>query len=298
MPPITRAKRWCFTLNNYVQGDIDRLNATGPLVTYLVFGREVGAAGTPHLQGFVIFNDRVSLTVAKQQIGDRAHLEVARGTSVQAATYCKKDGDFTEFGNLPEGQGRRSDWDRYRDWIEQLGRMPSRRELIREFPGLYGRYSKRCLEIADAFLPAPSLTDSVPRFGWQTEADGLMRGNPHSRHIHFVVDPVGNSGKSWFCSYMLTQFPDEVQILRIGKRDDLAYNIDAVKRIFLFDIPRGQMIYLQYNILESLKDRMVFSPKYESSLKVLTSVPHVMVLCNEAPDMDALSADRYNIINV
>lgn len=74
--------------------------------------------------------------------------------------------------------------------------------------------------------------------------------------------------------------------------------IDIDKSIFLFDIPRGQMTYLQYSVLESMKDRMIFSPKYESSFKILRSTPHVIVFSNEAPDMNAMSTDRFKVINV
>jgi hypothetical protein len=74
--------------------------------------------------------------------------------------------------------------------------------------------------------------------------------------------------------------------------DDKVF-VDESKRIFLFNIPRGQMEYLQYSVMEQLKDRMVFSPKYQSSTKLLRFVPHVVVFCNEAPDMEKMTADRY-----
>ena len=50
-----KAKQWAFTLNNYTPNDVDRLAASNedgsPAVhedvAYIVFGREVGASGTP-----------------------------------------------------------------------------------------------------------------------------------------------------------------------------------------------------------------------------------------------------------
>ena len=54
------------------------------------------------------------------------------------------------------------------------------------------------------------------------------------------------------------------------------------------------MEYLNYGFLESLKDRMVFSPKYESQMKLLPNKVHVVVLGNEAPDETKMTADRYN----
>lgn len=40
-----------------------------------------------------------------KQLFPRAHLEIARGTPLEAATYCKKDMDYDEFGDLPLARG-------------------------------------------------------------------------------------------------------------------------------------------------------------------------------------------------
>ena len=39
----------------------------------------------------------------------------------------------------------------------------------------------------------------------------------------------------------------------------------------------------------------MFSPKYNSRMKILDKVSHVVVLMNEMPDRNKLSADRYKI---
>lgn len=293
------SRRYCFTINNPTPADEQRLTTLGstPRSVYFVFGRERGTAGTPHLQGFVIFSGSVRLAAAKALIGDRAHLEPARGTSLQASDYCKKDGDFVELGTLPgPGQGKRTDWDKFREWVEELGRPPTTREIIRFNPSLYARYSKKCTEIAHALLPTPKLVPegAQPRVGFQEDVVSLVDNDAHPRQIHFFVDEEGGIGKSWICRYLLTHNAS-VQYLRIGKRDDLAYAIDETKTTFLFDIQRGQMTYLQYSVLESLKDQMIFSAKYESSLKTLQSIPTVIVFSNEHPEMNQLTEDRYDI---
>jgi hypothetical protein len=97
------AKNWCFTLNNYTEDEenvIHSMYITGT-ITYLVVGREVGESGTEHLQGYIQFKKRLTLSQVKQQFGiNRIHLEISRGTPQQAAHYCKKDGEFEEFGHM------------------------------------------------------------------------------------------------------------------------------------------------------------------------------------------------------
>lgn len=299
--------RWVFTLNNYTADDEARICSLFPgRLKYFVFGREVApTTGTPHLQGFVIFKRTTRGSVVQRLIGGNVlvHIEPARADNLAASDYCKKDGDFTEGGEIPGSQGHRSDWDSYRSFVSELGRLPTTRELIGHNPGLYARYSSKCWDIARAFLPHPTLVgDSAPRLGWQTRITGLVQqgvsSNAAPRKVYFVVDEEGGKGKSWICRWAVSTHPDHVQVLRIGKRDDLAYSIDVTKQVFIFDVPRTQMMYLQYSVLEMLKDQMIYSPKYESQLKILTKCPQVIVMSNESPDESQLTNDRYDIMQI
>ena len=111
---------------------------------------------------------------------------------------------------------------------------------------------------------------------WQRELCEELEDDPDDRTIIFYSDPEGAQSKSWFTRWYHDKYGD-TQLLRVGKRDDLAHAIDPSKRVFFFDVPRGQLEYFQYNILEQLKDKFVFSPKYNSRNKVLEKVPHVVV---------------------
>jgi len=124
----------------------------------------------------------------------------------------------------------------------------------------------------------------------------MLEQSPDDRKIIFVVDPVGNMGKSWFLKWWISKYPASTQRLSIGKRDDLAFAIECHRKYFLFDIPRTQSEFMQYSVLEQLKDRMIFSSKYESCNKMLTNVPHVVVFMNEEPDYNKMTADRYEVI--
>jgi len=94
---MSQAKRWCYTINN----PTDPPPALDDISSYHVYGKEVGESGTPHYQGFIIFKDRKRLNQVKTLINCRGHFEAAKGKNSQAADYCKKDGQYVEFGSLP-----------------------------------------------------------------------------------------------------------------------------------------------------------------------------------------------------
>ena len=258
------AKRWVFTVNNPSGADEQALLGATDTFQYLVIGRERGNSGTPHLQGFLILRVKLRLANVKQLNGlQRAHLEPARGTNEQAAAYCKKDGDFDEIGELPTSQGKRSDFDSLKEWIKEQETRPTNRDVAEQFPSLWGRYRSACIDFLDMFSARPTLVEGNLR-PWQQNLDDKINEDPDDRKILFVVDPDGNKGKSWLTRKWFTT-RDDLQRLSIGKRDDLAFAIDVSKRVFVFDIPRGQSELLQYSILEQLKDQMIFSPTQNTS---------------------------------
>jgi len=288
------AKRYVFTLNNYTADEVQLLSGLYPATaSYVVFGREVApGTGTPHLQGYICFNQRKSINFVRQLL-PRAHIEIARGSPTQCRDYSIKDGDYDEFGTLPNAAGHRSDWDDYRKWCSELDHRPDQREIMDFWPAIWGRYSRSAVAMANEYCPKPKLREGDTN-EWQTALELLLEEPAEDRMVRFYVDTVGGSGKSWFCGYLYTK-RDDVQLLGPGKRDDIAHMIELGKRIFLFNIPRGSMEFLNYGLLEMLKDRMIVSPKYESTMKILDYVPHVVVFSNEHPDETKMSADRYDI---
>lgn len=136
---VRTAKHWCWTLNNPTEEDEQHIQEIANEQTYLVYGREIGESGTRHLQGFVSFPTRRSLSYLKRTISSRVHGEIARGTPRQAAEYCKKDQDFFEVGSLPGGSGTRSDLQELHSRIKSGA---TRDDIRDEFFGSYLRYTK------------------------------------------------------------------------------------------------------------------------------------------------------------
>lgn len=114
MPGKTRS--YVFTLNNYTSEEEEAIKATE--CSYLVYGREIGAGGTPHLQGYIEFKNARALGGVALLAGfTRCHLERRRGSQSQASDYCKKDGDFFEKGSFSRS-GCRTDLNEIKDKIE------------------------------------------------------------------------------------------------------------------------------------------------------------------------------------
>lgn len=97
-PQEGASRSWVFVLNNYTQDEETALQADG-IFRYLVYGREVGISGTPHLQGFFYLRDAKTWHTLHRRY-PRMWIERAKANE-KAIEYCKKDGDFFEKGEAP-----------------------------------------------------------------------------------------------------------------------------------------------------------------------------------------------------
>lgn len=285
-----RAKHWCFTLNNYTEDDVERLSNQLPGVEYLIFGKEVGASGTRHLQGTVCFQSRKRLQQVITTIG-QAHCSVTRFLS-QSIEYCKKDADFTEIGHPPQaGKGERSDIEDFKASVKEG--VTSIKDLMELHSEVFARFPRFVKDYVDINKKKVTIEAHVMR-EWQQTLNHKLLLEPDKREIIFMVDKTGNQGKSWFARYYC-DLHENAQIIVPGKKADMAYVVRDECRVFFLDCPRSkQGEFIQYDFLEELKNGYLFSPKYESRLKTFLT-PHVVVLMNEQPDPHKLSADRYSI---
>lgn len=91
------AKRWCFTINNYTQEEIDYFEGDdlASKATCGIFGREVGENGTPHIQGYIEFRTKIRLSTIKRRLQGfaRAHLEIAKGSPIENFNYIARNPD-------------------------------------------------------------------------------------------------------------------------------------------------------------------------------------------------------------
>lgn len=118
--------------------------------------------------------------------------------------------------------------------------------------------------------------------------------NQTERQITFVIDKKGGKGKSTLAKYIFATH--DCYLTTSTAYHDNAYNYDRQKYI-IFDIARQQENLIQYNLLEDMKNGILFCKKYESTTKIFDS-PKILFLCNFDVDMSKLTEDRYDIINI
>jgi len=112
-PRQPRVTRFTFTINNWTQQEFDDLCSLkgNVLIKWMIFGKEVGENGTPHLQGACILGGAKSFKQIHELPG-MARSAVAKMIAHPAKNqvYCSKDGDFVEWGDCPAStQGTRND---------------------------------------------------------------------------------------------------------------------------------------------------------------------------------------------
>ena len=96
---ISASKYWCFTWNHYPEDGVAQLvtKFREADCRYIV-GKEVGEEGTPHLQGYLESSTKIR-PVEKFGIKE-IHWEKRKGTALEAATYCTKEGDYSTDLNI------------------------------------------------------------------------------------------------------------------------------------------------------------------------------------------------------
>ena len=136
----------------------------------------------------------------------------------------------------------------------------------------------------------------LPQFNrdWQLELRSLISENRDDRTIIWVYGPDGGEGKS---SYARQLMKEGWFYTRGGSSDNVAYQyVGFLGKDVVFDIPRDKKDYLQYSLVEMLKDRVIVSNKYEPITAVNPGNIAVVVMSNFLPDYEKISENKVRVI--
>lgn len=284
------SRSWAFTINNPTGEDevtLARL-ATSPTVRYLVYGREVApTTGTLHLQCFVYLSDAKSTSALQTWHGQRTwHFEPCRSSNSVNIAYCKKEGNFTEFGTAPS-QGLRVDFDVVRDMV--IADTPYSKIAV-EHPAMCARYKGWVKEQINERRLDTMPIDNLVLYQWQQQIlDYIMPQGcfkiPEPREIIWIWSDGSATGKSSFMQWLQATHRGDVLCAPNFKWQDIVYLYDQ-QRVLWFNIPRdpGDEMRNIYHVLEKASDRgLATTGKYEGAQKCLSHM-HVIVTANIPPD--------------
>lgn len=280
-----RGRFWCFTLNNPTSDEEAELRGlrNGGICSYIVFGREKGAGGTPHLQGYVEWHSRPRFSQVIKMVPGRCHIERREGTAKQAADYCKKgeqshdewcrsgaggptwglNADVFEAGKISlesGGAGKRTDLDEVREWVRS-GEVANEKDLaeqVRVIPQwTFGRAYL-------ALRGAP--VRPKPFVAWFHGPSGCGK----SREMHRFASEMGRRGfSSWssLCDPELKWFD--------GYRGD---------QIALFDDYRFDISKCSFNKVLNVLDRYPLRVQVKGSSTWFS--PRFIIVTSNAPPGD------------
>lgn len=316
------SRYWCFTLNNYTAEDVEQLSSQITGLDYIVFGKEVGESGTPHLQGYCEVASNKTIKTIKEFLGiNRLHVQAALARNKDfAINYCKKGEqsheEWTKDHTLGPNFGLNA------EFIEKIwkAKLQGKRgvELTQyQLINNMAKEDKSFSEIAD-FNPEIAMKyhngiktlisehkehhqkamlklsmENIVLLPWQEDLRRELTRKPDDRKVIWYVDDLGGCGKSLMTKWLFAH--TECTMFNNAKTADIA-NAWKGERIVIFDLARclnGE--HINFQAIECLKNGMIFSSKYNSCTKVYDR-PHIVIFANWPPtDLNALSADKWDI---
>lgn len=291
------ARNWCFT--SYV----DELKINKKKVRFAIYQREIcPTTGRPHWQGYAEFFDPCRMTGCQKAIGDKvAHIEPREGTREEAINYCRKIETRIEgtepiiYGDMNITKGHRSDLDAI---YEDIKNGKSLTEISEDYPSQFIKYHSGITRAKNLFDEKQNKTvfDELKTGKlneYQTQIINYLN-TQNDRQILWVCDTIGGKGKTWLSKYLIAT--GGAFRCCNGKNADiaLAYNGEP---IFIMDLSRSMEEHVNYDIIEQIKNGMLFSPKYQSNMKIF-KIPKVLILANFMPDQTKLSQDRWQIYSI
>jgi len=253
--------------------------------------------GTLHLQFFFVLEAGTRKSALKK-LYPGAWFAPMRGTIEQCITYCSKSTSavtprrFREWGVKPMGRGARTDLMDAAALVLKAGAGA----VAREMPWLYIKYSRGIQDLARE-VPVQGDPEPEPVWrDWQRALITLLAGPADDRSILWYADGKGGEGKSTIVRHLVTN-PDIAgsAIKLSGKVADMAYAYKGQKIVF-FDVSRTMSENITHlaQFAEDLKNRLIFSTKYESQSKVF-KCPHVVFFANILPPPGLWSDDRLKL---
>lgn len=319
-------RNWCFTLNNYTNTDWERLTSLSKEdCNYIIVAKEVGAQGTPHLQGYLELAKPARRAGVKKILdplrGKKSPIHVeprAAARRERAIIYCKKGEISTEdwnskkenhpgFGKNAEyvevihklpNQGHRSDWDAIRDKCKTAESVV---DVAEEFPEATIKYINGIERLICAYKLQNNMNDLRDEFEgdftlrpWQKQIVDEIDNATGDGVIRWLYCEPGLSGKTTLAKFLALY--RKALVLSNGRTTDIAQAWNGEKLV-IFDLSRTSETRVNMDAIERVASGLVFSSKYQSTPKI-ARCPYVMCFSNALPQWSTLSIGRWNVSEI
>jgi len=165
------------------------------------------------------------------------------------------------------------------------------------------KYRKDALKLYLKQRPTRDMTQVELR-PWQQELSKIL-SIPSDREVIWVQGIKGNEGKTWYQDHLATLY-GHARVVRLDLKLNSRNVLHVLSKrplsttdIFLFNERRAMNNEAcNYTILESIKDGLAVSSKYNSDLLHFKVPNTVVVFSNRVPNTKELSKDRWKIFRI
>jgi len=331
--PGTKVQRVCWTLAHcqvckadHTSRILEWLNDPANHIQYYSFQLEVApTTGYVHYQGYCESTNTKKRRTSNwitwiQSMVCRAHDNPRSCRIVKAVASREDNEEYTgkeesrasanDFG-YPCGpwrkvvaathQGRRSDLETIRDKIKDGATLL---EIADQHADAFFAMHSAFKMYSDMVTNRERVEDLKERLSgmvlrpWQEHLSHILDADPDDRRIIWICDVDGNAGKSRYAQWRAYGPISDAQLFQPGKKENIAYQLEQDKRVFIYDVPRSTLgdekDFVAYSLLEQVKNGIVESGKYVPR-KVILPMCHVVILANHMPKVTEMSKDRWDI---
>lgn len=332
-----RAFIWVWTVNNYSDDHLKMLRGLhdAGTVKWVAWAKEVGASGTPHLQGIFSLTTATRWNTLKARFPGfwlsackrvANYLQYIRPISRggRSGIYTDKDGlhhhkdanpddAYEEYGVVDidgaiAGRTKGGRSERLDEWHELIHRPDVTEDEIEAHPMAslpgYMRVARDLLAKREAKEDLKYAFSKATRFedlpNWARRAVDFIRGiPPDRRRIIWIWSAEGRLGKTQLL-FHLEAF-EGFQYHVIQKSADIARQIDKRSANFAFDLSRDFKAdatdFSPYTLMENIKNCFVPNPKYDGK-NIRLRENRLVVASNQPPDFNRISRDRFYILHI
>lgn len=118
---------------------------------------------------------------------------------------------------------------------------------------------------------------------WQEYILDIIKDGADKRTVHWIYDSIGGLGKTTFATYLTTI--RNSFYLKVNKKEDILFRVGPNVNLFVFDFPRSGGDYINYELIETLKDGHWEYGKYEGGTVRRNTSAFVFCFANILPSI-------------